>query len=303
MTDAAPEEESAAPEESLYIGLSNIELDGRHFEFSRGISMESTFAHLMSPMMLAFGRPSNGKHHPGPWKSIMGGSGTDINAQIAIPLAAAATEGECLTIGSTIVSLLRLRCDPAITMTAVSRISFDKLKDSANSSVPVLPIETAPRHFPLQNDKEYRPAEAITWVASRLETALALRSSRQEFQIASAALDGAQFIPNDALALISLWGALEALFSPSTAELKFRVSALIAAYLHEPGQARADAQKRIAALYDKRSAAAHGKPRHVPDDLVASFNLLRNCLMKMISDGFVPTKEQLDERLFGVSEG
>ncbi|TCB60181.1 hypothetical protein E0J20_09310 [Rhizobium leguminosarum bv. viciae] len=301
MTTATPRQTNTTADECLYIGLSNIELDKEQIEFSRGIAIESTFAHLMSPMMLAFARPSNGGHHPGPWKSILGGSGTDITAQIKIPISAAANEGACLNIGSTIVSLLRLRCDPAITMTALSRMPFEKLKEASNGSVPVLPLETTPRHFPLQNEGGQKAGATISWVASRLETVLTLRSTRQDFQIASAALDGAQFIQNDALALISLWGALEALFSPSTGELRFRVSALIAAYLHEPGQERADAQKRIALLYDKRSAAAHGKPRHVPDDLVASFNLLRSCLMKMISEGSVPTKEQLEGRLFGLN--
>lgn len=292
---------TTTPAEYLYIGLSNFEFDVHRVEFTRGISIQSTFAHLMSPMILAFARPSDGGHHPGPWKSISGGSGTDITAQIAIPLSAGSTEAECLTLGVNIVSLLRLRCDPAITLTAASRLPFNELKNAPDGNVPVLPLETRPRHFPLQNSEHDKTGEPMDWVTSKFETVLKLRLAHQEFQVASAALDTAQFIPNEALALISLWGALEALFSPSTSELKFRVSALIAAYLHEPGHERAEAQKQIAALYDKRSAAAHGKPRHVPDDLVASFNLLRSCLMKMISEGHVPTKDELQNRLFGAA--
>ncbi|MGR9231953.1 hypothetical protein ACU8NU_10350 [Rhizobium leguminosarum] len=293
--------QSTSGSDCLYIGLSNIELD-RRIEISRGISIESTFAHLMSPMVLAFAKPLDGGPHPGPWKPVLGGSGADITAQIRIPLSAGADEGACLVTGSIIVSLLRLRCDPSIVMTAASRIPFEKLKDAPDGTVPVLALETRPRHFSLRNsDDEKTDGTGIEWVASKFETVMKLRSAHQEFHIASSALDAGQFIPNDALALISLWGALEALFSPSTSELKFRVSALIAAYLHDPGQERAEAQKRIAALYDKRSAAAHGKPRHVPDDLVASFNLLRSCLMKMINEGGVPMKDELQNRLFGAA--
>lgn len=286
-------------ETHLYIGLSNIDLGDRRIEFSRGIVIESTFAHLMSPMLLAFAKPMNGGPHPGPWKTIAGSSGFDITAQISIPLTAGKDRADCLIIATIIVSLIRLRCDPAITMTAISNLPFASLKDVSDTAVPVLPMETRPRSFPLMNAGGEKASETIGWVSTHFETVSELRANHQEFQVAAAALDSAQFIPNDALALISLWGALEALFSPSNAELKFRVSALIAVYLYKPGPGRLDAQKRIAKLYDKRSAAAHGTPRHVPDDLVASFELLRLCLMKMIVEGEVPSKERLESQLFG----
>jgi hypothetical protein len=58
-------------------------------------------------------------------------------------------------------------------------------------------------------------------------------------------------------------------------------------------------QKRIASLYDKRSAAAHGKPKHAAEDLVATFTILREVLIKFIEEGHVPTKQECEERLFG----
>jgi hypothetical protein len=60
-------------------------------------------------------------------------------------------------------------------------------------------------------------------------------------------------------------------------------------------------QKDIAKLYDKRSAAAHGKPKHDAEDLLATFNLLRRVLFEIIIDrGVVPSKEALEAALFGV---
>jgi|SRR5712691_1739992 len=76
-----------------------------------------------------------------------------------------------------------------------------------------------------------------------------------EFALAVDALSSGQFVRSSALILDSLWGALEALFSPSTTELKFRVSSLIAAFLEPFGNSRGLQQKQIAKLYDKRSAA------------------------------------------------
>ena len=126
-----------------------------------------------------------------------------------------------------------------------------------------------------------------------------LYASSAEFRFAADALDAAQFLENEALAIVSLWAAMEALFSPSTAELKFRVSSLIASFLEQPGSSRRARQKAIASLYDKRSAAAHGKPKHQSADLVATFELLRRILIKMVHQRAVPAKDELDALLFG----
>lgn len=106
------------------------------------------------------------------------------------------------------------------------------------------------------------------------------------------------YIENTALALVSLWGALEAIFSPSTSELKFRVTALIASYIEPPGQGRIDLQKKYAIIYDKRSSAAHGKPKHVIEDLASTFDLLRVVILLMIQRKKVPSKEDLERCLF-----
>lgn len=142
-------------------------------------------------------------------------------------------------------------------------------------------------------------AAAATWVKECWPTAYRLTSSHAEFELAVEALDRGQFVQQHALTLVSIWAALEALFSPSTSELSFRVSALIAAYLEEPGTVRLARQKSIARLYTKRSAAAHGKPKHDQQDLLDSFNLLREVLTKMLDSGRVPTKEELEAQLFG----
>jgi hypothetical protein len=142
-------------------------------------------------------------------------------------------------------------------------------------------------------------SEALSWVKAHWEIAHELREKSSEFALAADAIDSGQFVQNHALTLVSLWGALEAIFSPATSELKFRVSALIATFLEAPGEGRARLQREIAKLYDKRSAAAHGNPRHEPEDLLASFNLLRRVLVTIIEQGSVPSKDALEQSLFG----
>ena len=60
----------------------------------------------------------------------------------------------------------------------------------------------------------------------------------EEFNLLMQALDQSLFARSVELALLSLWGALEAVFSPGRNELRFRVTALIATFLEPPGQER-----------------------------------------------------------------
>lgn len=64
---------------------------------------------------------------------------------------------------------------------------------------------------------------------------------------------------------------------------------------------RLELQKQVASLYDMRSAAAHGKSRHKPEHLLKTFELVRKVLIRTIVEKSVPTKETLEDCLFGVS--
>ncbi len=294
----------ASVQEQFYAGLSNIDLGEQRVEFPRGIVLQATFAHLMSPMVMAFAKPEKeGQPHPGPWKSARGGFGQDISAQLFVPNEAGSSFGERLQMAATILFLIRLWSSPAVTMPALANMAFSDVKHAPDAEAHILPLEHQPRHFELYPADDTKVAASLTWVVDHFEKAWTLRKESSEFRLAADALDAGQFVQNTALTFISLWGALEAIFSPSTTELRFRVSSLIASYLYPPGAQRLNEQKKIAALYDKRSAAAHGKPKHAGDDLLATFELLRKVLIRIIRDGKVPSREELDDCLFGARSG
>lgn len=284
----------------IFVGVSGLQLQQERFEFPLGVVLEGTFAHVMSPVTVAFSPPIEaGHHHPGPWKASRGGFAQDVTAQVHIPHSAAAGLGPKLEIANAVGFLLKLWSDPGITMPVISNLSFSEIRSAPDSHAHIIPFEHRRRSFELRLLDDAGTVESVTWVVSHFDTTLRLMKECPEFRLAATALHVGQFVENTALTLISLWGALEALFSPSTSELKFRVSALISAYLYPPGATRMEQQKRIASLYDKRSAAAHGKPKHAAEDLVATFTILREVLIKFIEEGHVPTKQECEERLFG----
>jgi hypothetical protein len=287
--------------DNLYAGLSGAELAVPQFDLGSGVRISKTYAHLMAPFLMAFQPAPKGGHHPAPWKPASGGFSFDGQAELFVPSELNEKYESTISVARTILFLLRVRINPAITLPVFSNYAFSALPQVGDGQTRLMPFEVQPRHFPLGIVGGTCTEESLRWVAERWKTTHRLSTSSAEFALAVDALDSGQFVQSTALALVSLWGALEALFSPSTSELKFRVSALIAAYLEPPGGARLQLQREVAKLYDKRSAAAHGKPKHTLEDLLATFQLLRRVLLAMIDADTVPTKANLEERLFGAA--
>lgn len=287
-------------EHDLHAGLAGTELDEEQYELGNGILLRRTYAHLFAPFTLAFKRPNPGLPHPGPWTSARGGVSFDVTAELFIPAAFNSRFGSKTNVAATIIFLLRLGINPGITSPMWANVGFSLISERPDDEVQLILHEVERRHILLTVDDPGVPPEAAKWIRERWEVALKLISKHSEFALAVEALDQGQFVQSTALALVSLWAALEALFSPAKAELKFRVSALIASYLEAPGPNRLARQKCVAKLYDKRSGAAHGQPSHDGQHLLDSFNLLREVLIKMIDDGAMPTKDELESNLFGL---
>lgn len=285
---------------SLFFGLRGLQLPESSLELGKGVVVRETYAHIFAPFMVAFAPPdAPTKHHPGPWSAASGGIAYDISAELVVPIENEGGTEKALQTARVILFLLRLGVNPAIMLPVFSNLAFTQ--ENANEKHQALhPFEIQNRSFALAVDEEGASFDSLKWVRDHWQVTQKLVSGSSEFALATEAIDQGQFIHNTALTLVSLWGALEALFSPSTSELRFRVSALIASFLEAPGPCRRERQKKIAKLYDKRSAAAHGRPKHDQQHLLDTFNLLREVLMKIIESGSVPSSDQLDSMLFGV---
>lgn len=287
------------PTGTIHAGISGLELKQHRYDLGDGLTLSRSYAHLMAPFMMAFQPAPVGSHHPAPWKAARGGFSCDIDVDLAIPDTLGTTFESKFKIAKTILFLLRLGVDPSVTLPVFSDCAFSDIP-SLDDEPLLIPHETTQRHFALTVSDGSCTNEAIEWVVRHWRTTHHLIGSSSIFSFAVDAIDGGQFIREPALALVSLWAAIESIFSPSTTELKFRVSTSIAAFLESPGAERLQVQKDVAKLYNKRSAAAHGKPKHDETDLLASFTLLRRILLKIIEEGVVPTKESLEHSVFGV---
>lgn len=281
----------------LHAGISNITLEPDAFDFGEGITVRRTYVHLMAHFVMAFAPAAPGSAHPAPWKpaKTLASTTADITVDLHVPSSFA----DRLSIAKTIAFMFRFAINPAALLSALSNHPFGTLKGIADRDAVIIPFETSKRHFPLSSDSDIAPVEGLRWIKDHWRSTHELMEKNPEFALAAAAVSTSQFVYNAALILVSLWAALEALFSPSTTELKFRVSSLIAAYLEPPGDDRHSLQKRIAKLYDKRSSAAHGQPNFGEQDILDTFNLLRRVITSIIENRHVPKKDELEKKLFG----
>jgi hypothetical protein len=290
MTEAQPR---------LYAGLSHVTYSGEPFELGHGVVIRSTYAHLFAANMMAFARASEGKPHPPPWRAARGGFSYDIEIELAVPTARKLPGGLSAEDAVWLIAaLLRLGKYPYLMVPVISDLPFDAAATSKQEPL-LRPFEIEPRILHAGDDDISRlKTEDLTWVKSVwLRTAELLRTC-PPLNMALRAADACTVRGRPASALLTAWGALEELFAPSRAELRFRVSAHIAAYLEPIGSKRLDLFKTVADLYDSRSKAAHSAQEAEIGALVQSFVILRNALIRMIDSGKVPTQAAFEKLLF-----
>jgi hypothetical protein len=285
----------------FFVGLTGIKVESGEIDLGCGASLRSTFAHLMAPFLLAFAPATPGQPHPAPWKAASGSFGWDITAEVTIPPIPDANFDDRLSFVRVLVALLRLWACPSIVAPVVSTIRFTDAASAPDNSAYFLPLEIEPMHMKLKSDSgNLLSSQKLEWLGMGFPKAIVLLDRHPELDTVIAALDRSQFVREPSLILISLWAALETIFSPDkSAELKFRIAARIACYLEHPGPERFELYNKVRKLYDARSAAAHGSSKWKPEfALIETYSLLRRIFIQMIDTTHFPSQKELEAAIF-----
>lgn len=284
--------------DSLYGGVAGIRMQVERFELGHGVVLSNTFAHFMAPFLMAFGRPEKGKPHPAPWSAVSDGIALDIELEIHVPSTFEQPNFfDRLNTVWWIAALIRLRGAMQAHVPVIADRPFREIP--ANwSSARMLPVEVLPRRLGGEAEMSELSVEDLTWLKEHWLEGGRLMDNSTTFNDAFQALDGAGAMPTRAVSLLAVWGALEHLFSPAKQELRFRVSANIAAYLESPGPRRLALHQRLMKLYDARSSVAHGARLSTPDAWSETAAVARKVLVKMLTTGRVPSRSDLEEELF-----
>lgn len=162
----------------------------------------------------------------------------------------------------------------------------------------ILPVEASPRKLFASPNLTRLTQSDLQWLKNAWIEGGKLMYENSGFNDAFQAMDAAGALPNRAVALLAVWGALEHLFSPAKQELRFRVSANIAAFLEPVGLARLELHRHLMKLYDARSGVAHGTKLKSQDAWVGTYEIANRILLKILSISRVPSKEELENELF-----
>jgi hypothetical protein len=283
----------------FYAGLSGAILDFDELELGNGVILRKISAHVTSTTLISF----NATTLKAPVTALQDGFDHVITAELYIPENFDCRGFHKITLVRLIAGVLRLWTTPSIRILAISNSPFSKALENGVQNFTGLPLETERRAFALASDEgENLTKLRMEEVVKLWKNAVDLAKVHPEFKLGLETINGGQFIRDPALTLISICGALEALYVRGNAELRFRTALLISSYLYPSGQKRKELYAKILKLYDQRSAAAHGNPKHDADALLDSFEILRMSLMQMIRENRVPSKEQLiDNLLLGSS--
>lgn len=284
---------------NLYGGLAGLKLDQDSADLGNGIIVRQTYAHFMAPFLMAFAPAAHGEPHPGPWEAVSGGGyGIDIHVELMVPkdLASPPYFDRLNTIWW-LTALLRLKGAGHLHVPIVANRSFQD-KESSRSERSLVPVEFLPRQLVGAEIISVASLEDVAWLRGCWVKGALLMHESPVFNEAFQAFDAAGQISNPSVAMLTIWGALEHLFSPAKQELRFRVTANIASFLEPPGDERLALQRSLMKLYDERSAAAHGTKTKSADAWQRTYEVGRRALLKILEVGQVPTAKDLERALF-----
>jgi hypothetical protein len=275
-------------------GLSGIELEFDFFDLGHGVTLSKTYLHVMAHPMIAFAPAPSGKHHPAPWQALKTrprAASVDLLAQLSVPRHPDNPKAQYDWVGW-IVLLLRFSLDSTVTLTVSADGSFEEVADG---NIVARLSEPIPELFEGATVGE----DEAKWVRDNWYSSLSL-SDNPALTFAVRALYNSHRATEE-LGVVSVWGALERLFSANAAELKYRVCTNIAAFLESAGNERYLMFKHLIKLYDDRSAAAHGSPMKSKTAYMDSFHIASRAILRMIELNRVPTKEDLESELLSPS--
>ena len=280
---------------SLFGGLAGAVLPVDEFEICEGLVLRKTYAHVMSPYMLAFRRPGRAdQHHPGPWKSARGGVWMDVEIEIALQQGSRPTGFDRLNTLWWILALLRLSSGASLKLPVVSDLSFSAIADGSIEAS-LWPIETLPRQFRTVPDPPQTiENEHLLWVRKAFGPGAELMND-PAFGRAFRTFDAAIWAHSTGSALVTIWAALETLIQPGKHQITKRLASSLAALLEPPGPRRNRLFGREKSLYEARSGSAHASRAPEAQQLLSSFEIGRQSFVSCIDKPALPKVAALQE--------
>ena len=201
-----------------------------------------------------------------------------------------------------LISLLRVRTLAEFLVPAVSDHSWSVIAALKKNTCNVQFVEDVPTAKRLASSSPVADSD-LKWVGENL-LQFAQLLEIPSFRLAVESMATHQHQANDRMMVAMLWSGIESLFSIQI-ELSFRLATFVATALESPGERRRDLYRRMKKLYGVRSKAVHGSKlsvQNIHEHVVEVRQILSRLLCSFIEIGKVPSEDEIENWLFGVSE-
>ncbi len=197
-----------------------------------------------------------------------------------------------------IISCLRVRTLAELLIPAVADHSWSTIAAVQNRTCYARLLEDVPQARRLSEPVPVSKAD-LQWVSSHL-VAFATLLQHPSFRLAVDALSTHHLQTSERMMAAMLWSGIEALFAIDS-ELRFRLSASVAAALESRGPARHKLHAKIKRLYDVRSKAVHGgvvSEDKLREHVMQVRALLSRLLCTFTEAGALPAKRDMEALIF-----
>jgi len=282
---------------ALYGAVCGIKLPQLEVHIADGLVLRKSYAHVMSPYLVALSPVTPMGIHGGPWKVVSGGLGFDAYAELALKHQARPYCFDRVNTIWFIAALLRLRHSVGIKVPVISDTAFQEI--ALIEEEPVFwPIEMAATAFCYDRSQkdENIPTEVLGWIAKYSVQISNLLATHPHLLNAFRAYDGTHSASNVNTAKMLLWSAAEALFRPGDRDIKKTLAKLISTFLFSPSPARDSCFSKVSRLYQVRGKITHAAEQTDGQTLLETAHIIRDCFVKAFEQGTAPDRTVLLEQ-------
>jgi hypothetical protein len=223
-----------------------------------------------------------------------------VHHELCVERSIAATTEKALDLGWLVITALRIRTTANFLVPAVSDYSWSTIAAAPKNSCHIQLLEDFPmaRTF---GEISCITQDDLEWAVDHVPTLKKVLLENPRIQLAVECLTTHHHEASLRMTAASLWTGLESLIGIS-AELSFRISLYIAAFLETPGGRRIALYRHIKSLYSLRSKVVHGA--EVDNKVLAKHikevkTILSRLIINIIDSGEFPVGDKWDEILLG----
>jgi hypothetical protein len=288
----AEKELAAVTRKAWYFALLGFDADFEQYDVLGELAQIRGVAEPPDPMYLQFAADS--PYGAGAVSRYSRG----IRFELVLPASDSLSDEKHLTLAWQIISAIRLSSLAELLIPAVSDYPWSTLPAIKDNRARIRPIEDVPQAHVLTPGSKVT-IEHLAWVATHFVSFMDL-IERPRFRLASEALSTHHLQHGRRMMAANIWAGIEALVDVQT-ELRFRLSAFLAALLEPPGPARRALYKRIQKLYDLRSKVVHGaavEEAAIRDHTIEARTLLARVMRNCVERNALVTCEDFERALF-----